>query len=160
MPQARAAGWAGRSQDLVPIEQFLRGGSTSVVIYDLKLISVSDDLEEDFAVLRRVTPAAGLGCPNHPVAFNPASIIPNEIVDRPDIAQEKNVSINSRDLNKLGVATHDRCNRRAANRFWRKRRRREGDPQREASAENQGRHDLRNQGPCADPDHVETPKRG
>jgi hypothetical protein len=140
MPLARAAGRASESQDLVAIKHFLGGRSIAVVHSDLNLISTSDDLKEDLSVLWIVTPAAGLGCPNHAVALDLASIIPNEIVDRPDIAQEQNIAIDPCDLDKLGVATHERCNRRAANHFGRKRRRGEGDPQRKASGENHGWH--------------------
>ena len=107
--------------NLVALEQFFRGRAIAVIFNDAELPAVSDNLEENFLVFRILAPAARLGGPDHTIALDPASIIPDEIVDRPDVAQEQDVPVDSRYMHDLGIATRDRCNRGPANRFGRKR---------------------------------------
>ena len=50
-----------------------------------KLLPGADNLEEDFVVFRIVAPSPGFGSPNDAIAFDPASVGPNEIIHWPDV---------------------------------------------------------------------------
>ena len=107
--------------DLVAIEQFIGRRSIAVVVHNSKLFSAGDDLKGNLVVFWTLAPSTGFRGPNHAVALDLASIIPDEIVDRPDVAQEHDVPVDSRYTHDLGIATRDRCNRGPANRFGCKR---------------------------------------
>src|SRR4051812_38605362 len=111
--------WRSRaaSLNLIALEQFIGNRTIAMVFDDAKLLAVSDNLEEDLVVFCILAPAAGLGSPDHTITLNLASIVPNEIVDRPDVAQEQNVAGGPGHADKLRIAVHDRRNGGPANRF-------------------------------------------
>ena len=59
--------------------------SVSVVFDNSKLLPGIDFLEEDFVVFRVLAPSSGLAGPHDAIAFYPASIGPDEIVDWSDV---------------------------------------------------------------------------
>jgi len=77
-----------KSFNLIALEQFLLGRTIALIFNDAELLSISDNLKENLVVFRILAPAARLGSPNHTITFDLAPIVPNEIVDWPDIAQK------------------------------------------------------------------------
>ena len=88
-----------------------------MIFNDAELLAASDNLEENLVVFRILAPAARLGGPDHTIVLDLAPIVPDEIVDRPDVAQEQNVAGVPGHPDILRIPIHDRCNSRPANRF-------------------------------------------
>ena len=55
-----------------------------MVVDNAKFLPGADDLEENFVVFRIVAPSPRLGSPNDAIAFDAASVGPNEIIHGPD----------------------------------------------------------------------------
>src|SRR6478752_482207 len=101
----------------IPIEQPLFTRAVAVAFNNAKLAPGSDNLEEDLVVVRILAPSPGICSPHNAIAFDPAPIGPDKIIDRPYIGQEQDIADGLGDLHQLRIAIRHRCNRRSANRF-------------------------------------------
>ena len=77
---AKANSW-----NCIAIEQLLCARTIAVIFDDSELLAGVDVLEEHLVVFRVFPPSSRLGGPHDAVAFYPASLGPDEIVDGPDV---------------------------------------------------------------------------
>ena len=96
-----------KSLNHVSIEKYLCGRSIGMVFNDAKLRAGLDNFKEDLVVFRIFSPAPWFASPYDSIAFYPASISPDEIVDRTHIGQEQDVVGCACDLNAFGITARD-----------------------------------------------------
>src|SRR5689334_1832790 len=105
------------SLDQVTIEQLPCGRSIDMISDDTKLSPGAEYLEENLVVVGALPPPPGFVCPHHAIVFQPASIGPDEIVDRAHVDQHDDAVGGVGCLNEFGITPHDRGDRRSANRL-------------------------------------------